>query len=77
MTRDQTAEITGWYGSAAVLAAYGLLVNDTLNSDSVAYLLLNITGSMGLAYLAWVKRARPAVLLNLIWAGIGTAGFVV
>jgi hypothetical protein len=77
MTRDQIADATGWYGSAAVLAAYGLLVNDTLHNDSVAYLLLNITGSIGLAYLAWVKRARPAVLLNLIWAGIGLVGFVV
>jgi hypothetical protein len=77
MTRDQIADATGWYGSAAILTAYFLLVNDTLSNDSIAYLLLNITGSLGLAYLALVKHARPAVLLNVVWAMIGLAGFVV
>ena len=76
MTRDKAADIAGWYGSAAVLGAYGLLVNDTLQDDSSLYLVLNITGSLGLAYLAYVKRARPAVLLNVIWAMIGVAGFL-
>jgi hypothetical protein len=77
MTRDQKADIAGWYGSAAVLAAYGLLVSDTIGSETVLYLALNVTGSLGLAYLAWVKRARPAVVLNLIWAAIGLVGFVI
>jgi hypothetical protein len=77
MTRDQIADTAGWYGSAAILTAYFLLVNDTLSNDSISYLLLNITGSLGLAYLALVKHARPAIVLNLIWAGIGLAGFIV
>lgn len=75
MTRDQVAEGVGWYGSAALLGAYALLVNDVIGSDSILYLSLNITGSLALAWLAYVKAARPAVVLNVIWAVIGIAGF--
>jgi hypothetical protein len=54
-----------------------LLVTDSIGSDTILYLSLNVTGSLGLAWLAFVKNARPAVLLNVIWAVIGLAGFVV
>ena len=45
-----------------------------LRADCAA---LNLHGPQPLSVVAWVKRARPAVLLNLIWAVIGLAGFVI
>ncbi len=75
--QKHAADIAGWYGAVVVLAAYALLTGDVLRSASSVYQGLNISGALGLAWLAWSKGAWPAVVLNLIWAGIGVAGIVV
>jgi hypothetical protein len=67
-------DIAGWYGAVAVLGAYALLTSDALSSNSSAYQGLNVSGALGLTWLAWSKGAWPAVVLNLIWAAIGLYG---
>ena len=61
-------EIIGWYGMLAIMAAYGVVSFDIVTSTSLPYQALNLTGAIALAVLAWNKRARPLIALNVIWA---------
>lgn len=61
-------DIVGWYGMAAVLAAYGLVNLTLLPSHNIVCILLNLTGSAGLIIAAFVKRANQLVVLNIVWA---------
>lgn len=65
------AEIVGWYGMVALIAAYALASFGMLSADGLAYQLLNLTGSMGLLVIAAVKGVTQSVLLNLFWMAIG------
>lgn len=64
------AEIAGWYGTAAILAAYALSSFDVLHSGDRAYQLLNLTGALGVAWVCWRKRTWQAFWLEAIWATI-------
>jgi len=66
------AEIVGWYGAVAILLAYALNSLMLLGSGSIAFQLLNITGSMGLLLIGYHKRVYQAVLINLVWLIIGS-----
>lgn len=66
----------GWYGVVAILLAYGLLSFGFLTSTGLMYLLLNITGSIAIAYEAWSKHDRQPMLLNVIWAVIAMIGLI-
>ena len=64
----------GWYGMAAVIAAYGLVSLAGVRSDGFWYLFLNLTGSLGLLIEARYKKDSPVVALNALWLIIALAG---
>jgi len=64
-------EVVGWLGAGALLLAYALLSEHRVTSTSRRYLLLNLTGSAGLALNGAAHTAWPSVALNLLWLGIG------
>lgn len=62
------SEILGWYGMLAIIGAYGLLSYDVVVADSVVYQGLNLTGAVGLLWIAFRKRVTQVIVLNTFWA---------
>lgn len=60
--------ILGWYGAFAVLLAYILVNFQVLEPTSIIYLLLNLTGALGILVISYVDNAYQPAVLNLIWA---------
>ncbi len=60
--------VLGWYGAFAVLTAYLLVNFQILQPTSMIYLLLNLTGAIGILVISYVDRAYQPAVLNLIWA---------
>lgn len=54
-------------GALLILGAYGALQVQWLRPDSVAFLLLNATGSGTLAVVAALGRSWGFLLLNVVW----------
>ncbi len=65
----------GWYGTAAILAAY-ILVSFGLAGDLVIYQILNLTGSTALAIIGFMKKAWQPAVLEAAWALIALAGLI-
>lgn len=74
-TSRKLLEIYGWYGTAAILAAY-LLVSFGLAGDLVLYQILNLTGSTALAIIGFLKKAWQPAALEAAWAVIALASLV-
>jgi hypothetical protein len=70
------AEIAGWYGTAAILAAYAANSFGWLVNTDAAYQLLNLTGALGVAWVCWHKRTWQAFWLESIWAAIAVVALV-
>lgn len=68
------AEVAGWYGSAAILTAFGLCEFDVLDVHDVSYLLLNLTGAACVGWTCWRKRAWQAFWLEAVWALVAAIG---
>jgi len=64
------AELAGWYGTAAILAAYALSSFQVLRASDRVYQLLNLTGALGVAWVCWDKRTWQAFWLEAIWGCI-------
>jgi len=60
-------EILGWLGSVMVILAYALNINKKLDSDSLLYYFLNITGSSLLIINTLYHRAIPSMAVNVVW----------
>ena len=69
------ADVIGWAGALALLAAYALLGWDRLRPTSIGYIGLNLAGSAGLAVNGVVHGAWPSTALNLLWLLIGLVGW--
>lgn len=69
-------ELLGWYGVASLLVAYALLNFDVLSPHSLSYLLLNITGSVGILVDALSQRNWQPAVLNVVWGLIAVASLV-
>lgn len=69
-------EIAGWYGATAIMLAYILVSFNVVQADGVAYQLLNLTGALGIATIAFVKKVRQSLILNLFWALIALAALL-
>jgi hypothetical protein len=67
--RAHAVAVLGWYGVAAILAAYTLNSFNALDS-TVPYQLLNLTGAVGIVVVSWHRRAYQPMVLNAIWAVI-------
>ena len=63
-------QILGWYGLIAVVIAYGTVSLSFVSPNSYAYQLLNLSGSVGLGLVAFVKKAYQNTVLNLVWGTI-------
>ncbi len=61
------AELFGWYGTAAILIAYGLVSFSIIKADGLIYQFLNFSGSVGLLAIALVKKVYQSVTINIIW----------
>ena len=64
------AEIAGWYGALAILAAYTLVSFNMVASDGLAFQLLNLTGALGVLVISLYKKVGQSVVLNIFWAGV-------
>jgi hypothetical protein len=69
-------EAAGWYGVAAILGAYVLLNFGMIETNSWAYLTLNLTGSVAVLVDAWTARNWQPAVLNLVWAIVALIGLV-
>ena len=64
------SEIVGWYGVGAILLAYLLNSLGIINSSNYWYVILNLTGALGIVIDAWRQKNYQPVILNLVWAFI-------
>ncbi len=68
---NKVIEILGWYGTIAIIGAYGLSSFNVVTPQSSLYQLLNVTGAIGIVVLSLKKRAYQPAVLNIIWTIIG------
>jgi len=74
--KNKITEILGWYGVVAIVGAYALLSFNIIDSESLWYQSLNLTGAIGIVIDAIDdKNTQPAVL-NIIWAVIALIAIV-
>lgn len=74
--KSKYTEIAGWYGMGALIVAYGLASFSIITADGLIYLLLNITGAIGLIIVSAADRVEQSVLLNVFWVIIGLVAIV-
>lgn len=64
----KVTEITGWYGVIAILTAYALVSFKIIESSTLVYQLLNLTGALGIVAVSVSKKDKQPAVLNAIWA---------
>jgi hypothetical protein len=62
------AEIAGWYGALAIIAAYALVSFEIISSNGILYQVLNLTGALGVIVIAIHKRVTQSIVLNVFWS---------
>ena len=60
-------DVLGWVGAAAVLLGYAQVTRDPAVASGRHYLLLNLTGSAGLAASGATHAAWPSAAVNVLW----------
>lgn len=76
MKNQALIEVAGWYGVAAILGAYVLQNFGVIATDSLTYLLLNLTGSVTILADAWTARNWQPAVLNIVWALVALIGLL-
>ena len=71
MRRTLMLEIIGWYGAVAVLLAYALISFSLVSSTHWLFQVLNLSGAICLAGVAYSKKVYSLVVLNVVWFLIG------
>ncbi len=74
--RNKITEILGWYGVIAVVGAYALLSLNVLESNSLLFQGLNLTGAIGIMVDALDDKNMQPVVLNIIWGIIALVAIV-
>lgn len=69
-------EIFGWYGAVAIISAYALVSFSIIQSNSVLYQLLNLTGAVGIIAVSLAKKAYQPAALNIIWTIIAAIALI-
>jgi hypothetical protein len=69
-------EILGWYGLIAVVIAYGSVSLNFVSPNTYVYQFLNLSGSVGLGLVAFVKRAYQNGVLNVVWGAIAVVALI-
>ena len=65
----------GWYGTAAILAAY-FLSSHGLLERGVPYQLLNLTGALGVGLVCWWRRAWQPLWLEVVWGAVAVSALL-
>lgn len=73
---NKLSEIVGWYGTVAIVGAYGLSSFNVISSQSFLYQLLNVTGAIGIAIISLRKKTYQPAVLNIIWTIIGLIALI-
>jgi hypothetical protein len=60
-------EIVGWYGTVAIVMAYALSSFNVIDSQSITYQLLNLTGAIAIVVLCVNKKIYQPAVLNIVW----------
>jgi hypothetical protein len=60
--------ILGWIGTFFILLAYVLNSFGFLKAISYSYILLNLFGGIGVAYISYRYRNYQPALINIVWA---------
>lgn len=76
MSNKKPYEILGWYGVSAILVAYSLITLNIILSHSLIYLILNLTGAIGILIHSYLKKDYQPVVLNIIWIAIALIGLI-
>lgn len=63
-------DLFGWYGVFAIIGAYGLLSFGFIESSSLWYQGLNLSGSFGIFVDAYIAKIYQPAVLNAIWVVI-------
>jgi len=64
------AEIAGWYGAIAILAAYTLVSFKVIPGDGLFFQLLNLTGALGILTISIYKKVKQSIVLNIFWGAV-------
>lgn len=70
---DQVIQVAG---AMLILAAFAAAQFGWLKLDSYSYLVLNLAGSIVLAYLAWHEKQWGFLLLETVWAVVSAWSLV-
>lgn len=78
MTKTKTIiiETVGWMGTVLIVSAYFLVSNGYVGGDSSVYQLMNLSGAVFLGISLLVKKAWPALTLQIIWSVIAISALV-
>ena len=74
--KNTIKELIGWYGTFAIIIAFALVSFEILKPTNLLYQLLNLTGSLGIVYISFLKKAHQPAVLNIIWSLIATATII-
>lgn len=74
--KTKILEIFGWYGTVAIVGAYALVSFSIIDSKSLPYQILNITGAVGIASDSLSKKDYQPGVLNIIWTLIAAAAII-
>jgi hypothetical protein len=66
-------DVLGWAGAAAVLLGYARVTRDPAVASGRHYLLLNLSGSAGLAASGATHAAWPSAAVNVLWLAFALA----
>ncbi len=77
MKKINIHEIIGWYGTIAILLAYALLSFTIITSDGFIYQILNLTGSLGIIHISYIKHVPQSIVLNVIWLVIALIAIII
>ena len=76
MNKKIFSEVIGWYGFIAVFLGYLLVSFGYVLPTNLTYIILNFTGSLGMAILTFKKKAWSLTAFYFIWATIGIVTFI-
>ena len=74
--KRKMAELAGWYGTTAIIAAYALISFGIISADEWLFQVLNLTGAIGIIIISSIKKVRQSVVLNGFWAVIAIVALV-
>lgn len=70
------AEIAGWYGALAILAAYTLVSFSVISGNGILFQVLNLTGALGILTISLYKKVKQSIVLNIFWGTVAIIAIV-